>query len=142
MDSERRSFKPAPGDIKDNSPEATDKPRKVNNPDCKDCSGSGFRTVLTDSKIHKGQKARRMTDCFCTRMVYGGLEYMQPQLPAGPASAEEENRQAAEVMRKIPNIAAAAKRWPSGRREQSDAEYSRRRGELQQQAEMVKNKFL
>src|SRR5689334_4925050 len=34
LDSERSSFKPTPGQIKDNAPVATDKPRKVYAPDC------------------------------------------------------------------------------------------------------------
>lgn len=89
MDSERRSFKPAPGDLKTNAPEATDKPRKVKDPKCPECSGSGFRTVLVKSKIHEGKKARRVTDCFCVAIEYGGQSF-KPDQKALPQVDEKE----------------------------------------------------
>ena len=136
MKSERRSFKPAPGDLEENAPEATDKPRKVINPKCPQCSGSGFRTVLVDSKIHEGKKAQKVTDCYCVEIKYDGQTF-KPEQKALPAAPEIN---ADELLKRIVNktgIGIAAKGFPI-RHEQSEADYNRRQTELRQQAEMLK----
>lgn len=83
-----RGFQPTPQDIRENglAIEATDKPRKIHDPKCKECSGTGFRLVLVDSKIHEGQKAQRVTDCFCVRVEYDGQTFKPEQkiLPPAP----------------------------------------------------------
>lgn len=91
MHSERRSFKPAPGDITENAPEAIDKPRKTHKPDCPDCNGTGWRLVEVDAKptevfYKPGKKRKAVADCFCVRVVYGGEAYIPAgrQLPEAP----------------------------------------------------------
>lgn len=136
MDSERRSFKPSPGDLKDNAPEATDKPRKVKNPDCKACSGSGFRTVLVDSKIHAGKKARMVTDCYCVEIKYDGQTF-KPEQKALPAATAID---ADDLLKRIANktgIEIAAKGFPA-RHEQNESDHALRQEELRQQAERLK----
>lgn len=134
LKSDRRHFKPAPQDIIENAPQATDKPRKVYNPKCPDCKGSGQRMVMVDSKLHPGQKIRRSANCYCSRMVYDGQEYTQPQLPAAPMSAHEENTQAAETFKRLaktmPNIGSMDKTLPADPGGPSDEELVRRRDKM------------
>jgi hypothetical protein len=130
---ENGHFEPSPGDIITNAPTtASDRPRKVNDPNCPDCSGTGFRTVLVDSVIHIGQKAKRVTDCYCTRVEYAGKSYVtaERQLPPGaePSATEVLSR----LSEKLPALNGAAKLMPK-RREQSDADYTQRQRELEQQ---------
>jgi hypothetical protein len=130
MKSERGSFKPTPADIIANAPEATDKPRKVKNPDCPDCSGSGFRTILVDSLIHEGQKAQRVTDCYCVAIEYEGQKF-KPEQKALPAAQIEP----AELLKRVAaktGIGIAAKGFPP-RQEQSEADHRRRQVELERQ---------
>lgn len=137
MKSERGSFKPTPADIIGNAPEATDKPRKVKNPNCPDCSGSGFRKVLVDSKIHEGQKAQRVTDCYCVAIEYAGQSF-KPEQKALPAAQID----LAELLKRVAaktGIPLAAKVFPH-RQEQSDADYERRQRELAKQAESLQAK--
>lgn len=133
MASERRSFRPAPQDIRDNCRhvEAIDKPRKVFNPKCSDCSGTGFRTVLVDSKIHTGRKARKVTDCYCVSIEYGGKAYTleQKQLPAAP---EIEPKELLERIANKTGVHLAAKGFPE-RREQSEGDYNHRQRVLEEQ---------
>lgn len=136
MRSERGSFKPTPADIIGNAPEATDKPRKVKNPNCPDCSGSGFRKVLVDSKIHEGQKAQRVTDCYCVAIEYG--QSFKPEQKALPAAQIEP----AELLKRVADktgIPLAAKGFPP-RHEQSESDYERRQRELAKQAESLQAK--
>ena len=71
MDSERRSFKPTPGDIKDNASDVMglDKPIKRYKSDCPDCRGTGFRVIDGTSKL-TGSKVKSAVDCFCVRIEY------------------------------------------------------------------------
>lgn len=84
---EQRGFQPTPQDIRENglAIEATDKPRKVKNPKCPECSGTGFRKVLLDSKIHVGRKAQMVTDCFCVAIEYDGQSFKTEQKALPPA---------------------------------------------------------
>lgn len=146
MRSERGRFKPTPGEIRDNAPGTTDdRPRKIKNPDCKDCRGTGYRLIEVDSISHPGKKAKRVTDCYCVRIEYGGETYTvaAKQLPAAPepkaaelVSAEE----AAATVNKVIGRLGNSMSWPQ-ERTMSDAEYNRRHQELKRQAEMVEKKY-
>jgi hypothetical protein len=92
MKSERGNFKPTPADIIGHAPEATDKPRKVKDPKCPECSGNGFRKVLVDSKIHEGRKAQKVTDCFCVEIQYDGQSF-KPEQKALPAEPEIDHKE-------------------------------------------------
>lgn len=138
MKSERGVFKPTPADIIGHAPEATDIPRKVKDPNCPECSGSGFRTVLVDSKIHPGQKARRVTDCFCAAIEYDGKTFKieQKQLAATPEIPADE------LLKRITaktGIGIAPKGFP-GRDEQSESDYRCRREELEKQRQKLAEK--
>jgi hypothetical protein len=134
MASERGNFKPAPADIIGCAPEATDKPRKTKNPKCPDCSGSGFRLVLVDSKIHEGKKARRVTDCYCVRIEYDGNTYMPPmkQLAAAPEIPDKQLFERLE--KKIPGLDNAGKPFPSAY-SPSDSELQSKKAEALKLAE-------
>lgn len=134
MKSERGSFKPTPADIIGNAPEATDKPRKTYKSDCKYCSGTGFRTVLVDSLIHDGKKARRVTDCFCVALEYNGQSFKVEQKALPPAEPE-----AKDLLKRIAKKTGVNlnKEFPK-RREQSESDYNRRQQELRKQAENLK----
>jgi hypothetical protein len=134
MDSDRRSFKPAPGDLKANAPDATDKPRKVMNPKCPECSGSGFRKVLVNSKIHEGQKAQRVTDCFCVAIEYDGQSF-KPEQKTLPAAPDIDPKELLQRIGKKTGV-TLEKKFPQ-RREQSEADYNQRQNELRQQAETL-----
>jgi hypothetical protein len=135
MKCERGCFKPTPADIIGCAPEANDKPRKVMDPKCKECSGSGFRQVLVDSKIHIGQKARKVTDCYCVSIVYDGKSYKpeQKQLPAAPEIPAEE---LLGRIGKKTGINIAAKGFPE-RNEQSQADYEHRQRDLEKQRQKL-----
>lgn len=142
--SERRSFKPTPQDIRENAADvkATDKPRKVYDPHCPDCKGSGQRMVMVKSIIYKNRMVQRSADCFCKRMVYGGVAYAptQPQLPPGPRTAQDENSEAAEALavleKKLPAIRNAAHEMPQAPKvELTEEETSRQRDRLKRQFE-------
>lgn len=136
MKSERGSFRPVPADIIGHAPEANDKPRKVKDPTCKECSGSGFRAVLVDSKVHVGQKARKVTDCYCVSIEYAGQTFQveQKALPSAPEIPAEE------LLERIANktgVALAAKGFPE-RREQSETDYNKRTRFLKEQEIQLK----
>ena len=132
MKSERGNFKPTPADIIGHAPEATDKPRKVKNPKCPECSGSGFRTVLVDSKIHEGKKARRVTDCFCVAIEYDGQSF-KPEQKALPAAPEIEPK---ELLQRISEKTGVTleKKFPA----RKDLDFKKNAEKLRQQAEMLK----
>lgn len=132
MQSERGNFKPTPADIIGHAPEATDKPRKVKDPKCKECSGTGFRTVLVDSLIHEGKKARRVTDCYCVEIKYAGQTF-KPEQKALPAAPEID---ADELLKRIVNktgIEIAAKGFPA----RQDLDFDKNADKLRQQKEQL-----
>lgn len=130
--SERGTFKPTPADIIGHAPVATDKPRKVMNPKCPDCSGSGFRTVLVDSKIHEGQKARRVTDCFCVAIEYGGQSF-KPEQKALPAAPEIDSKELIQRVEKKTGV-TLEKKFPP----RKDLDLDKNAEKLRQQAEMLR----
>jgi hypothetical protein len=97
MKSPRCSYRPQPGNIIENAaPVANDKPRKIKNPKCPDCSGSGMMLVeceySPDSPSYApGKKKRQMMDCYCKRIVYDGKEYIPEKRQLPPADAESKN---------------------------------------------------
>jgi len=131
MDSERSSFKPTPQHIKQNAPEATDKPRKVKNPKCPECSGSGFRTVLVDSNIHEGQKARRVTDCFCVAIEYDGQSF-KPEQKALPAAPQIDPKELLQRIGKKTGVTLERKFPP-----RKDLDLNKNAEKLRQQAETL-----
>lgn len=136
MDSDRRSFKPAPGDIKDNAPDATDRPRKRKDPNCPDCHGNGWRLVIADSKHFPGKKREMITDCFCVRIEYDGQSYIPApqQLPAAPELPPE---QALAEVAKAANVISPVKHFPEATREMSDREYQDRTRQLEEQRQRL-----
>lgn len=134
MKSERGNFKPTPADIIGHAPEATDKPRKVKNPKCPECSGSGFRKVLVDSKIHEGKKAQFVTDCFCVAIEYDGQQF-KPEQKALPAAPEIDPKELLQRIGKKTGV-TLGKKFPKAH-EQSESDYNMRQNELRQQAETL-----
>jgi hypothetical protein len=132
--SENGHFEPSPGDIIVNAPtDAFDRPKKVMNPNCQECEGSGLRKVKAKSKIHPDKTVFRYTDCFCVRIHYAGEVYTpaQRQLEAAKpdqAKVEKINQQV--------EAAAPGKRFPGSqyRGPLSEAEVAR-------QKELVKQKY-
>lgn len=127
MDSERRSFKPLPGDIKANGDliVGKDRPRLTVNPDCRGCSGTGWAPVIVEG-VRKGVKR-----CDCTVVVYDGQEFEPEQraLPPGPPEGKEAEGLLRRLAAKIPGISEAAKPMPE-RVELSDEEKIRRRDKM------------
>lgn len=127
MDSERRSFKPLPGDIKTNGELVVgkDRPRLTIKPGCRGCSGTGWAPVIVEGK-RKGVKR-----CDCTAMVYDGQEFEPEQraLPLGPPEGKEAEGLLRRLATKIPAINNAAKSMPE-RAEPSDEEKVRRRDRM------------
>jgi hypothetical protein len=134
MKSERGNFKPTPADIIGNAPEATDRPRKVMNPKCPDCSGTGFRMVLVDSKIHEGRKAQRATDCFCVAIEYEGQQF-KPEQKALPAAPEVDPKELLQRIGKKTGVTLERK-FPA----RKDLDLDRNAEKLRQQAEILKGK--
>lgn len=134
LESERSSFKPTPQHIKDNAPPATDRPRKVYDQKCPDCRGTGFRKVLVDSKIHVGQKAQAVRNCYCERTFYGGQEF-KPEVKALPPTNEEAAAIIDNLAKDLPALKTMAQ-MPE-KHEQSEADYKRRQQELDEQREKL-----
>jgi hypothetical protein len=128
MKSERGRFKPTPGEIENNAPQATDRPRKVFDPKCRDCSGTGFRKVLVDSKIHLGKKAQRVQNCYCERTVYGGQEF-KPEVKQLPPTNEEAAAIMGKLAKELPGLDDIGKKMPE-RREMTDEEKVIRRDQM------------
>lgn len=131
MKSERGNFKPTPADIIGHAPEATDKPRKVMNPRCPDCSGSGFRMVLVDSKIHEGRKAQRVTDCFCVAIEYDGQSF-KPEQKALPPAPEIDPKELLQRIGKKTGV-TLEKKFPA----RKDLDLDKNAEKLRQQAETL-----
>lgn len=129
--SERGNFKPTPADIIGNAPVATDKPRKAMNPKCQECSGSGFRSVLVDSLIHEGQKARRVTDCFCVAIEYDGQQF-KPEQKALPPAPEIDPKELLQRIGKKTGVTLERK-FPA----RKDLDLDRNAEKLRQQAETL-----
>ena len=131
MKSERGRFKPTPGEIEENAPDASDAPRRRTNPDCQKCSGSGWERVggIIDHRVRR---------CDCSVVEYGGKVYApERQLPAAgemePAEAIKNLQRGFEKVTagKVTagKVMAAAKPMP-GAREMSDEELARRRQKM------------
>lgn len=137
LKSESAHFKPAPGDIIANAGDGKDRPRKIKNPDCPDCRGTGYRMIQVDSITHPGKKANRVTDCFCVRVEYDGKTYTTAdrQLPAAPDIPAGEVL--ARLAKEIPAARGLRKSWPPVAAPKSEAELQ----ELKRQAEQVAGKF-
>jgi hypothetical protein len=131
LDSERGSFKPTPYQIKENAPVATDRPRKVFDPDCPACAGSGFRKVLVDSKIHVGKKAQKVQNCYCERTVYGGFDF-RPEPRQLPPTNEEAAVIIDDLAKKLPALKTMGK-MPTEKPEMDEQQTARRRDELKRQ---------
>ena len=132
MDSERRSFKPTPGDLKTNAPEATDKPRKTFNKDCRDCSGTGLRRVMVDSKIFIGKKIEARTDCFCVEIKYDGQSF-KPEQKALPAAPEIDPKELLERITKKTGV-ELGREFPV----RKDLDFDKNAEKLREQAERLK----
>jgi len=112
MKSDRRSFKPTPGDIEENVKDVAgvDKPIKKYSPDCGGCHGTGFRMVERRSKL-TGNTVKVAVDCFCVRIEYDekSVAPVERQLP--PPSQEDLEKVAA----KIGNVGCRDQRLVGGR---------------------------
>lgn len=130
---EQGGFQPTPEAIKENGllVEATDKPRKVMNPKCPDCSGTGFRAVLVDSLIHEGRKARKVTDCFCVAIEYEGQQF-KPEQKALPAAPEIDPKELLQRIGKKTGVTLERK-FPA----RKDLDLDRNAEKLRQQAETL-----
>ena len=126
--SESARFKPQPGDIIANAPQqTTDRPRKVKDPKCPDCRGTGYRMIEVDSLFHPGKKAKRVTDCFCVRYEYGGqIAAPSRQLPAAEIPEREAKATVGSLAGKLSDVVKAARPFPPRARQMTDQELRRR----------------
>jgi hypothetical protein len=130
---EQGGFQPTPEVIKENGllVEATDRPRKVKNPKCPECSGSGFRKVLVDSRIHEGKKAQRVTDCFCVAIEYDGQSF-KPEQKALPAAPEIDPKELLQRIGKKTGVELGREFPP-----RKDLDFNKNAEKLRQQAEIL-----
>ncbi len=129
MDSERRSFKPLPGDIKANAEliVGKDRPRLKINPECPVCQGTSWAPVVVEG-IRRGVKR-----CDCSAVVYEGQEF-EPEVRALPV-ATLDNAESANIIARLadkvlPDLKQAGKEMPQNDREPSDEEKARRRDRM------------